>query len=128
MNIERLSLYARERFLANLMQIASAADKTHRWSGGPTSAFWTETLDALFWPAVRAGIESAWWKHAPFAHWLVTVHRSCSIVELSTCDVVSYSAICEAVKWMRRISTSGYPAHTCTIITMKCAISAIPAI
>jgi GT2 family glycosyltransferase/glycosyltransferase involved in cell wall biosynthesis len=62
---------------------------------------WTGALDPLFWPATRAGIESAWTMHVPFAHWLVTVHRPRSIVELGTHNGVSYAAFCEAVQRAR---------------------------
>jgi len=59
---------------------------------------WTEALDPLFWPAVRARTESAWVRHVPFAHWLTVVHRPRSIVELGTHRGVSYFGFCEAVQ------------------------------
>jgi hypothetical protein len=58
---------------------------------------WEADLDPVFWPAARAGVESAWAAHVPFAHWLVSVHRSRTIVELGTERGVSYTAFCEAV-------------------------------
>ena len=43
------------------------------------------------------GVESAWYGHVPFAHWLVAAHRPASIVELGAHNGVSYAAFCEAV-------------------------------
>ncbi len=56
-----------------------------------------EALDPLFWQPARLGVESAWYGHVPFAHWIVGVHRPSSIVELGAHNGVSYSAFCEAV-------------------------------
>ena len=55
-------------------------------------------LDPLFWPASRAGVESAWAAHVPFAHWLVAAERPERITELGTHNGVSYAAFCEAVQ------------------------------
>jgi glycosyltransferase involved in cell wall biosynthesis len=54
-------------------------------------------LAPLFWRPARLGVLSAWYGHVPFAHWLVSVHRPASIVELGTHWGVSYAAFCEAV-------------------------------
>jgi glycosyltransferase involved in cell wall biosynthesis len=54
-------------------------------------------LEPLFWRPARLGVLSAWYGHVPFAHWLVSVHRPRSIVELGTHWGVSYAAFCEAV-------------------------------
>jgi glycosyltransferase involved in cell wall biosynthesis len=54
-------------------------------------------LEPLFWRPARLGVLSAWYGHVPFAHWLVSVHRPQSIVELGTHWGVSYAAFCEAV-------------------------------
>lgn len=54
-------------------------------------------LAPLFWPPARLGVESAWYGHVPFAHWLVAAHRPRLIVELGTHNGVSYAAFCEAV-------------------------------
>lgn len=54
-------------------------------------------LAPLFWRPSRLGVESAWYGHVPFAHWLVAAHRPRSIVELGTHNGVSYAAFCEAV-------------------------------
>ena len=62
---------------------------------------WTPALDPLFWPASRAGVESAWTAHVPFAHYIVTAHRPSMIVELGTHNGVSYAAFCEAVQRTR---------------------------
>jgi glycosyltransferase involved in cell wall biosynthesis len=56
-----------------------------------------EALAPLFWRPTRLGVESAWYGHVPFAHWIVTAHRPASIVELGTHNGVSYAAFCEAV-------------------------------
>lgn len=50
----------------------------------------------VFWMPKRLGVESAWWLHVPFAHWLVTAIAPRTIVELGTHDGVSYTAFCEA--------------------------------
>jgi len=55
------------------------------------------TLAPLFWRPSRLGVLSAWYGHVPFAHWLVSVQRPASIVELGAHNGVSYSAFCEAV-------------------------------
>ncbi|MBN9508876.1 MAG: glycosyltransferase [Alphaproteobacteria bacterium] len=54
-------------------------------------------LDPLFWRPSRAGTESAWTGHVPFAHWLVRALRPRLLVELGTHNGVSYAAFCEAV-------------------------------
>jgi glycosyltransferase involved in cell wall biosynthesis len=54
-------------------------------------------LDPLFWRPTRLGVESAWYGHVPFAHWIVAAHRPSSIVELGAHNGVSYAAFCEAV-------------------------------
>ena len=56
-----------------------------------------EALDPLFWQPARIGVDSAWYGHVPFAHWLVGVHRPSSIVELGAHNGVSYAAFCESV-------------------------------
>jgi glycosyltransferase involved in cell wall biosynthesis len=55
------------------------------------------SLDALFWQAGRIGEPSAWWRHVPFAHWVVRATRPETLVELGTHAGVSYSAFCHAV-------------------------------
>jgi glycosyltransferase involved in cell wall biosynthesis len=57
----------------------------------------SEVLDPLFWQPTRLGVDSAWYGHVPFAHWLVGAHRPSSIVELGAHNGVSYAAFCEAV-------------------------------
>jgi predicted O-methyltransferase YrrM len=54
--------------------------------------------DAVFWRPARLGVESAWYGHVPFAHWLVTVLRPRLVVELGTHNGVSFAAFCEAVR------------------------------
>ena len=61
------------------------------------SALRDEALDPLFWQPARSDVDSAWFGHVPFAHWMVSVHRPASIVELGTHNGVSYAAFCEAV-------------------------------
>ena len=55
------------------------------------------SLDPLFWHPARSGVDSAWYGHVPFAHWIVGAHRPASIVELGAHNGVSYAAFCEAV-------------------------------
>ncbi len=56
-----------------------------------------EALAPLFWRPSRLGVDSAWFGHVPFAHWVVGQHRPSSIVELGAHNGVSYAAFCEAV-------------------------------
>ena len=53
--------------------------------------------DALSWTPQLLGKVSAWWKHVPFAFWLVSVTKPRVIVELGTHNGISYAAFCEAV-------------------------------
>jgi hypothetical protein len=52
----------------------------------------------LFWPPSRLGVDSAWYGHVPFAHWLTTALRPRRVVELGTHHGVSFAAFCEAVR------------------------------
>ncbi len=61
------------------------------------SALTDETLAPLFWRPSRLGVDSAWFGHVPFAHWIVGQHRPASIVELGAHNGVSYAAFCESV-------------------------------
>jgi GT2 family glycosyltransferase/glycosyltransferase involved in cell wall biosynthesis len=61
------------------------------------AAITAEAFDAMFWQPSRLGVESAWYGHVPFAHWLVAAFRPSSIVELGAHNGVSYAAFCEAV-------------------------------
>ena len=54
-------------------------------------------LDPLFRRPTRAGTESAWIAHVPFALWLIPALRPRLLVELGTHNGVSYSAFCDAV-------------------------------
>jgi glycosyltransferase involved in cell wall biosynthesis len=63
----------------------------------PVAVLTDPALAPLFWRPSRLGVESAWYGHVPFAHWLVTAHRPASIVELGSHNGVSYAAFCEAV-------------------------------
>ena len=53
-----------------------------------------EALAPLFWRPTRLGVDSAWFGHVPFAHWIVAAHRPASIVELGAHNGVSYAAFC----------------------------------
>jgi GT2 family glycosyltransferase/glycosyltransferase involved in cell wall biosynthesis len=55
------------------------------------------SLGPMFWRPSRLGVDSAWYGHVPFAHWLVSALRPASIVELGAHNGVSYAAFCEAV-------------------------------
>ena len=61
------------------------------------AAVTADALDSMFWQPSRLGVDSAWYGHVPFAHWLVANHRPASIVELGAHNGVSYAAFCEAV-------------------------------
>ncbi len=54
-------------------------------------------LEPLFLRPRRLGLESAWYGHVPFAHWLVAAAAPRILVELGTHNGVSYSAFCEAM-------------------------------
>jgi len=54
-------------------------------------------LDPLFLRPALVGVESAWYGHIPFAHWIVAACRPRLIVELGTHNGVSYAAFCEAM-------------------------------
>jgi hypothetical protein len=54
--------------------------------------------DPLFWPPSRLGVESAWYGHVPFAHWLTAAIRPRTVVELGTHNGVSFAAFCEAAR------------------------------
>jgi glycosyltransferase involved in cell wall biosynthesis len=68
-------------------------------------------LDPLFRRPTRLGVESAWYGHVPFAHWIVGATRPSSIVELGTYNGVSYSAFCDAVL-AERIDTRCFAVDT----------------
>lgn len=53
--------------------------------------------DLVFLPPARMGVQSAWYGHVPFAHWLVGAIAPRLVIELGTHNGVSYSAFCEAV-------------------------------
>ncbi len=61
-------------------------------------ALWAPEVDPLFWRSDRVGVDSAWYGHVPFAHWIVRAMAPRCIVELGTHSGVSYSAFCEAVQ------------------------------
>ncbi len=54
-------------------------------------------LDPLFLRPRRTGVESAWYGHVPFAHWLVAACQPRLLIELGTHNGVSYAAFCEAL-------------------------------
>ena len=74
-------------------------------------ALCSPALAPLFWRPARAGAESAWWGHVPFAHWLVSGLRPGVIVELGTHTGVSYCAMCEAVM-LAKIDARCYAVDT----------------
>ncbi len=54
-------------------------------------------LDPLFLRPALVGVESAWYGHIPFAHWIIAACRPRLLVELGTHNGVSYAAFCGAV-------------------------------
>jgi glycosyltransferase involved in cell wall biosynthesis len=67
-------------------------------SAGGLSYLTDPMLDPIFWQAFRIGEPSAWWRHVPFAHWIMSACRPETFVELGTHAGVSYSAFCHAVQ------------------------------
>jgi len=61
-------------------------------------AIWTPELDPLFWRSDLGGVESAWYGHVPFAHWIICAAAPRCVVELGSHNGVSYIAFCEAVQ------------------------------
>ena len=61
-----------------------------------TSSFWTPNYI----------IESAWLEHAPFAFWLMDVHRPRTVVELGTHRGFSYLCFCQAIERLGLNSTA----------------------
>ena len=55
-------------------------------------------LSPLFWRSDRVDVESAWYGHVPFAHWIVHALGPRCIVELGVHNGVSYAAFCRAVQ------------------------------
>ena len=58
-------------------------------------------LEALFWQPERLLVDSAWYGHLPFAHWIVAAARPRLLVELGTHAGLSYAAFCNAVQRAR---------------------------
>lgn len=54
-------------------------------------------LEPLFLAPPRLGVESAWFGHVPFAHWLVAAAQPTLLVELGTHNGASYLSFCEAM-------------------------------
>ena len=54
-------------------------------------------FEPLFLRPRRSGVESAWYGHVPFAHWLVAACQPRLLIELGTHNGVSYAAFCEAM-------------------------------
>ena len=61
------------------------------------AALTSPLLDPLFQRPLRTGVESAWFGHVPFAHWIVAACRPRLLVELGTHNGASYAAFCEAL-------------------------------
>src|SRR5438445_13774306 len=66
--------------------------------------------ESMFWTPERKA-PSAWIEHVPFAFWLVDVLPPSIIVELGTHNGVSYSAMCQAVKYLS-LATSCFAVDT----------------
>ncbi len=54
-------------------------------------------LNAAFLRPQRTGVESAWYGHVPFAHWIAAACAPAVLVELGTHYGASYFAFCEAL-------------------------------
>ena len=70
----------------------------------PVDAIASPGLEPLFLRPRRLGLESAWYGHVPFAHWVVAACQPRLLIELGTHNGVSYTALCEA---MARFSGQG---------------------
>jgi glycosyltransferase involved in cell wall biosynthesis len=71
--------------------------KAHLVEQTGLSPLLSDALAPLFDRPVRLNVDSAWYGHIPFAHWIVTVTQPRLLVELGAHAGVSYSAFCEAV-------------------------------
>ena len=73
------------------------------------AALATPALDIVFMRPSRIGVQSAWYGHVPFAHWLIANAAPRTVVELGSHNGVSYAAFCEAAV------RTGVPAR-CTAV------------
>jgi glycosyltransferase involved in cell wall biosynthesis len=80
-------------------------------AGSALHAVAAPALAPLFWRPTRVGVESAWYGHVPFAHWIVAATRPGTIVELGAHNGVSYSAFCESVLH-EKLATRCYAVDT----------------
>jgi len=80
-----------------LLQLDPATDPDPRDRDDLPRVLASPLLDPLFLRPQRMGVESAWFGHVPFAHWIVAACRPRVLVELGTHNGASYSAFCEAM-------------------------------
>ncbi len=65
---------------------------------GDPETFFTFLSESSFWMADWVPVASVWHDHAPFAFWLMEIHRPRCLVELGVHSGLSYMAFCQSAK------------------------------